>query len=134
MNNGDIKKEIGNLRCPNCKSKVYIEGQHIKCTKCKRIFEVREGIPIFSNGGNKNDLIEMENLVKQIESTPESEFSGVGMRFRLPNRKYSLGSRYSEEKIFRGFFRRFPDLSNLRILDLSCGVGREAHILLERGG
>lgn len=134
MNNENTKKEIENLRCPDCKSNVYIAGQHIKCTKCKRIFEVREGIPIFSNSGNKNDLIEMKNLVKQLESTPESEFSDVGMRFRLPNCKYSLSSHYSEEKIFRGFFRRFRDLSNLRILDLSCGVGREAHILLERGG
>jgi SAM-dependent methyltransferase len=121
------------FRCPACRAALRREGDRLACAGCGASYEVREEIPVFFEAGDEADLQEMAELVARLEAAPASDLPGVADHFRLPTRRHDLGRRTAEEKSFRGFFRRFPDLSRLRILDVSCGVGREAQILLERG-
>lgn len=121
------------FRCPACRASLRREGERLACTGCGASYEVRDEVPVFYEAGDAADLHEMAELVARLEKAPDSDFPEVAHHFRLPTRKHDLGRRAAEEKSFRGFSRRFPDLSGLRILDVSCGVGREAQILLERG-
>lgn len=127
------EEHVRYLRCPMCKSDIGLSHSTLVCTSCRHCFEIRNGIPIFSELGDEHDLAIIADFVKQLDALPESECPDVGKRFLLPNFKYSLAKRCSENKTFKGFFSRFSDLSHLRILDLSCGVGREAQILIEGG-
>lgn len=131
------EKYLENLRCPFCKSDLITNGSGLGCKNCTREYEIREEIAIFTEEGDKDDLEEMKSLTRQLESMPDSklnsEVTGIDAYFRLPCHKHNLGRSFSEKKSFEIFFSRFPDLSRLRILNVSCGVGLEAHILLEHG-
>jgi len=34
------------LACPACKSEVILKNNKIVCTKCRRVYPIKEGIPI----------------------------------------------------------------------------------------
>jgi uncharacterized protein YbaR (Trm112 family) len=34
------------LACPICKSRVKLEGNKIICSKCKKYYPIRDGIPV----------------------------------------------------------------------------------------
>lgn len=121
------------LRCPFCKEQIYFDRKKLHCRKCKKVFEVKEGISIMGGEDDKEDLIEMKKMVKKLQMIPESKFADISMHFWLPNRPYNLARRLSLEKSFRGFLSRFPRLSKLRILNLACGTGREVEYLLKKG-
>ncbi len=40
------KKLLEILACPACKSEVILKNNKIVCTKCKRAYPIKEGIPI----------------------------------------------------------------------------------------
>ena len=80
-----------------------------------------------------DDLEEMAMLVGQLEEKVDTLPKGSPELFRLPNRPHHRGRVLSEDRSFRRFDTLHEDLSGLRILNVSCGVGREAHRLLERG-
>lgn len=121
------------LRCPACREQLRADADELRCAGCAATYETREGIPIFSEAGDTADLVEMAELVARLEARPDEAFPSLAHRFRLPTRRYDLGRARAEERSLRGFFFRFPRLAGLRILNVSCGVGREAQILLERG-
>lgn len=40
------KKLLEILACPACKSEVILKNNKIVCTKCRRAYPIKEGIPI----------------------------------------------------------------------------------------
>lgn len=119
--------------CPSCHGGLVDQDGALSCGDCGAIYSKRDGIPIFSEAGDPDDLAEMAELVEILEAKPEYAFSDLPEHFRLPNRPYHAGRAAAEQRSFRGFFDRCPELADLKILDISCGVGREAQILLSRG-
>jgi len=93
---------------------------------------VKNGIPIYSQAGDEEDLAEMQELVDMLRSNSGSPTDRIDP-FRLPNRPNTFARRRGEERVLREFRRRFPRLGGMKILNISCGVGREAARLLEMG-
>lgn len=119
--------------CPACHGMLKTRESALCCASCGAQYPVREGIPVFTEDGDVRDLEEMQHLVERLESMDETAFPDPAARFRLPNRPFSLARHRTEKRAFDKFFRKYTDLDSLRILDISCGVGREAQMLLAAG-
>ena len=124
---------LSQLCCTDCSSPLNEAESELRCLRCSRTFEVRGGIPVFSEAGDLQDLEEMRALIARLKTLSDDQFPHPSDHFRLPNRAYSRARRLSEEVTFSGFLSRFPSLRDKRILNISSGVGREANILLEQG-
>jgi SAM-dependent methyltransferase len=123
---------LDDMVCPNCFVAITLEAECLSCTSCERNYLIDDGVPVFTERGDQKDLEEMQGLVEQIESNPERIVNDRDI-FRLPNRPNSAARLKSEEKSFRFFDKNISNLQNKRILNISCGIGREASILLEKG-
>jgi len=128
-----MNEKSENYCCPYCHKEMILKDGKLRCPGCNRNYPIRSGIPVFSEAGDAEDLQEMAHLVSILESRESAAVQDRSALFRLPNRPFSLGRQYTETKAFKGFFSRFSQLSGMRILDISCGVGREAHLLIKHG-
>ncbi|MCQ6253390.1 Trm112 family protein [Methanocaldococcus sp.] len=41
-----IEKYIEIFQCPYCKGDIYLNKDKLICKKCKRVYEIIEGIPV----------------------------------------------------------------------------------------
>ncbi|MHB9154662.1 MAG: methyltransferase domain-containing protein [Endomicrobiales bacterium] len=118
--------------CPYCRTAAVESGAALACPSCSRSFPVRDGIPIFFEVSRDHaDSETMRRLIEELKAGAQAR-GGRDGRFVLPDRKWDLSARASENKSFRSFARHF-DPSALRILVVSAGAGREVNRLIKAG-
>ncbi|MEO1270976.1 MAG: hypothetical protein AAFX99_23045, partial [Myxococcota bacterium] len=122
------------LKCTTCgHNALDSTPDSLRCPSCGATAPLRSGIPIFTEDGDADDLHEMAELVEQLRHTPPQAFQQPADRFWLPNRPMHSARRTSLQVPFSGFRRRYPTLAGKRLLNVSCGAGRESSALLSLG-
>ena len=119
--------------CPTCQSALTQSVECLRCDACDSNYELDRHIPIFTELGDAEDLEEMVELVALAKSQHQNSADRVREIFRLPNRPNNKARFRTEAKAFEFFDEKAPQPQNLKILNISCGIGREASLLIDRG-
>jgi len=123
---------MNNYVCPYCRVNINENAGSLSCPSCSRNFPVKDGIPVFFDMGQDNaDLLTVGRLINELRNTKFLPGDTDG-RFLLPDRVWDLSAIKSENKSF-GSFRRYFNPSELKILVVSAGAGREVNRLLKDG-
>ena len=129
-----VIEKYTNLVCPGCHSDLVREATVLSCAECNRSYHTVNEVPVFFEDQSVNeDLREMSKLVALMERKIDGNFKEIAENFYLPNKKFSKAIQKTTTKSFRNLETFFPDLRNMRILNLSSGIGRDALFLVERG-
>lgn len=121
------------LRCPVCYAGLVSTEIEFACRGCGRLFSFENGIAVLhSDVEHTADLQEMSRMVGEMESK-ENTFATRELFFRLPHRPHSFALQMSERKSMASVIEHISALPNPKILNVSCGLGREGQLLLDAG-
>ncbi len=127
-------------RCPRCGQGNLApvdDPPSLACRECGGHYQVASGVPQFcpealSEPSLEEDLGEMRDLVLRLRRETAELPPDHPQRFRLPHRRFGLARLLSEEREVQWLIRNLGDLSDAKVLNVSCGAGRDADILLRR--
>ncbi|CAO6130736.1 UbiE Methylase involved in ubiquinone/menaquinone biosynthesis [Candidatus Pelagibacterales bacterium] len=136
MHNSHIKNIVNILKCVKCGyEKIFFLGDHLKCKKCKKKYNIIEGVPIllvdnfsFIKKNSKNLFEKKYNIENLCKKNSQGLYKYV-CKF-IPS---TSGFLYKEKYLKNGFFKTYPipiiDLPKAKpkrnkFLDLGCGWGR----------
>lgn len=117
----DWNRQNSNLFvCPACNSKLIVGGK-IKCSTCRTIFKIEDGIPLFFSPNNWQDSKDVTDIVVSFyEKTPFPNYDSIDSIFSL------------REKANKSIFSRLLDEQiphQARILEAGCGTGQLSNLL-----
>lgn len=93
------EKLMNQLVCPDCKEKLLLQTNILRCMNCKQDFSIRENIPIFSDEKLvESDVVKeyiywnkKENTLENLyENMPDSVFQELLGMFHIPNNTTGL--------------------------------------------
>ena len=136
MHNFHIKKIVNILKCVKCGyEKISFLGDHLKCQKCKKKYNIIDGVPILLIDNsyfikkNPKNLFEKKYDTNNLYKKNSQGLYKYICKF-IPS---TSGFLYKEKNLKNGFFYSYPiptiDLPKAKakrnkFLDLGCGWGR----------
>lgn len=102
--------------CPACRGEIRVEGDNIKCLKCFKYYQIKDGIPLlFLSDDNITDTIK-----SFYEKTP------------FPNYENAEDVKNLIQKSEKGIFARLLNEQipfNIKVLEVGCGTGQLSNFL-----
>jgi len=113
------------LACPNCKkSSLKLEKGKIKCSKCKKIFQIKNNIPILLFQKSKKDLFDIEKYYNKIYDKDLDVNDLKLLKKNLPFKsvRQDIIKKFVSENKKEGI-----------LLSIGCGIGENEELFSNKG-
>lgn len=109
------------FRCPQCKGKITLIENKIKCPECNSSWNIKGDIPCFSEEEYYYGELPKEAMLKAIRIAEEKGWKAALYDFMKPNFPYAFRYAYDDSRADWRFY--VPLSKESRVLDLGCGWG-----------
>lgn len=110
------------LACPDCGAPVGFAKDSVTCGKCRRVYEVRDGIPIFARFGTVDGAAGSGRTSEAYQQCYQEEDNAAAYNAMYRDRWVK---RFSTRREFKLLDRLLSSQGRSRVLlDLPCGGGR----------
>lgn len=112
------------LACPDCGGEVHCSSDSVQCNKCKTLYPVRDGIPIFARFGSVGDASGSTSALtsEEYQQSYQEEENAAAYNAMYRDR---WTKRISTRREFNLLTRLLSSQGHSKVLlDLPCGGGR----------
>ncbi len=117
-----FREHLDILVCPLCQGRLVFEDAKVKCSSCRRVYPIHNGIPLlFSLGGPQKDRGDVTDRIKSFyEKTPFPNYDDLDNASSLMHK--------ANESVFAKLLNESLPF-DIKILEAGCGTGQMSNFL-----